>query len=255
MRDEQYKNYLLIVLLLTLAFNNVDRLALGLVLQEVKADLSLTDTQLGLLTGLAFASFYSLMGIPLARWADRGDRVTLISWAVALWSAMVALCGLAASFTQLLLARVGVAVGEAGCTPPAHSLIADYFVRGERPRAVARYMLGGPLSVVIGYFMAGWINQWIGWRWMFVALSAPGIALALVVGGSLREPRRHLPADDGASDRLPSFWQACTTLWRNRTYRSLLLGFSVMSFFGYGLGQWQPARTLSLLVLNVMAVA
>src|SRR5580704_16172504 len=168
-----YKKYLLGVLLVILAFNSVDGLALGLVLQDIKVDLSLTDSQLGLLSGIAFALFYSVMGIPIARWADRGNRVTIISLTAAVWSVMVALCGMAASFTQLLLIRVGVAIGEAGCIPPAHSLIADYFGRAERPKAVAIYMLAGSLTTLIGYFVAGWLSEFYGWRAMFILLGLP----------------------------------------------------------------------------------
>src|SRR5215207_7542915 len=123
----QYKNWLLTLLMAVLAFNFVDRLALGIVLEDLKAELALSDTQLGFLTGIAFALFYSVMGIPIARWADRGNRITIITFTTALWSVMVALCGMASSFVQLLLLRVGVAVGEAGCFPPAQSLIADHF--------------------------------------------------------------------------------------------------------------------------------
>ena len=126
MKEAAYRHYLLSLLMLILAFNNVDRLALGLVLQDIKLDFQLSDTQLGLLTGIAFALFYSTMGIPIARWADRGNRVTIIAVTTALWSAAVALCGLASTFVHLLLIRVGVAVGEAGCMPTAQSLIADY---------------------------------------------------------------------------------------------------------------------------------
>src|SRR5688572_31609060 len=124
MTSSNYKRYLLLVLLVILAFNYVDRMAFGLVLQDIKTDFDLSDTQLGLLTGIAFALFYSLMGIPIARWADRGNRVTIIALTTGLWSVMVSLCGLASTFWQLLVIRVGVAVGEAGCIPPAHSLIA-----------------------------------------------------------------------------------------------------------------------------------
>src|SRR5437867_2061139 len=113
MNESIYKNYLLAVLLLILAFNFLDRVVLGLVLQDIKVDLHLSDTQLGFLSGIAFALFYSIMGIPIARWADRGNRVTIITITTALWSAAVALCGLAASFLQLVLIRIGVAVGEA----------------------------------------------------------------------------------------------------------------------------------------------
>ena len=150
-----YKKYLLTVLLVIMAFNYTERNALGIMLQDIKGDLKLSDSQLGLLTGIAFALFYSVMGIPIARWADRGNRVSIIAITCALWSAMVALCGVAAGFTQLLLIRIGVAVGEAGCIPPAHSLIADYLTRAERPRAVSIYMLGGPLSAVFGHFGQG----------------------------------------------------------------------------------------------------
>jgi MFS family permease len=231
------------VLLLILAFNYVDRLALGLLLQNIKTDLSLSDTQLGLLTGIAFALFYSVMGVPIARWADRGNRVTIISVTVALWSAAVALCGAASTFTQLLLIRVGVAVGEAGCIPPAHSLIADYFTRAERPRAVARYMLGVPLSAVIGYFLAGWLNEFYGWRITFVMLGLPGLVLALLARLTLKDPRRQRRVPDAVPSPAtqPSLREVGVTLWRNVTFRHLLIGYSVVSFFSYGISKWQPS--------------
>jgi MFS family permease len=178
MKTTTYKNYLLMVLLVILAFNYVDRLALGLVLQNIKADLHLSDTQLGVLSGLAFAVFYSVMGIPIARWADRGNRVVIISITTALWSAAVALCGLAGSFWQFAAISVGVAVGEAGCIPPAHSLIADYFTRAERARALSVYSLGGPLSMLIGYFLAGWLTEMYGWRVMFMMIRVGIVGVA-----------------------------------------------------------------------------
>src|SRR5258708_1391950 len=189
-----YKKYLLAVLLVILAFNYTDRCALGIVLQDIKGDLKLSDTQLGLLSGIAFALFYSVMGIPIARWADRGNRVSIIAITCALWSAMVVLSGVAAGFTQLLVIRIGVAVGEAGCIPPAHSLIADYFTRGERPRAFSIYMLGGSLSAAFGYFGAGWLNQFYGWRITFMLIGLPGLVLAALAWFTLREPRREKQA-------------------------------------------------------------
>jgi MFS transporter, Spinster family, sphingosine-1-phosphate transporter len=226
------------MLIVIVAFNYADRLALGLVLQNIKTDLRLSDTQLGFLTGIAFALFYSVMGIPIARWADRGNRVAIIAITTALWSTAVALCGWAVSYTQLLLIRVGIAVGEAGCVPPAHSLIADYFTRAERPRAVSRYKIGPSLSGVIGYFVAGWLNQLYGWRMMFVILGLPGIALAVLSWLTLHEPRRSGPR---APQSDVSLMEVCTTLWGNRTFRHLLLCFSVIYFFQYGIMQWQPA--------------
>jgi len=233
-----YRQYLLLVLMVILAFNYVDRLALAVMLQDIKHDLLLSDTQLGVLSGIAFALFYSVMGLPLARWADRGNRVAIIAITAALWSVMVALCGAAGSFAQLLLVRVGVAVGEAGCIPPAHSLIADSFTRQERPRAVARYMQGGPLSVVIGYFLAGWLNQAYGWRMTFVLLGLPGLALAALAWFTLSEPRRDIgqraPLEVGVI-------AVCSTLWSNKSFRHLLCSVAVVVFFTQGIGQWQPA--------------
>jgi MFS family permease len=244
MRESAYKNYLLTILLVVLAFNLVDRLALGLLLQDIKVDLDLTDTQLGFLTGIAFALFYSLMGIPIARWADRGNRVTIISVTVALWSIAVALCGVAASFLQLMLIRIGAAVGEAGCIPPAHSLIADYFTRAERPRAVARYMLGAPLSAALGYFLAGWLNELYGWRATFIILGLPGIAIALLTWLTLKEPRERTGTREPAAAPVPiqpGMKEAFGILWVNKTFRHLLFGFSVACFFANGIFQWMPA--------------
>lgn len=245
MRKPAYRNYLLGVLAVVLAFNFVDRLALGLVLQDIKLDLALSDTQLGLLTGIAFALFYSVMGIPIARWADRGNRITIISLTTALWSVAVALCGVAGSFVQLILIRVGVAVGEAGCMPPAHSLIADHFTRAERPRASAIYMLGAPLSGLIGYFLAGWLNEIYGWRAMFLILGLPGIALAALVRFTLTEPRRAEPVisvDAVASPAAqPSLKHVYGALWTNATFRHILFCFSLTMLFGNGIAQWMPA--------------
>jgi predicted MFS family arabinose efflux permease len=249
-KESAYKDYLLAVLLSLLAFNVVDRLALGLVLQDIKTDLQLSDTYLGLLSGVAFALFYSVMGIPIARWADRGNRVTVIGVTTSIWTVMVALCGTATNFVQLVLIRIGVAIGEAGCVPPAHSLIADHFSRAERPRAVAMFMLGGALSGVIGYFFAGWLAELFGWRTMFVLLSLPGVVLAPLAWLTLREPRlqRALAAEPRSADPRaavsepqPRFWEVCWEIWRNRTLRHLLFFSSIASFFAYGIGQWQPA--------------
>jgi MFS transporter, Spinster family, sphingosine-1-phosphate transporter len=239
-----YKSYLLITLTVLLLFNCLDRIALGVVLEDIKKELVLTDTQLGFLTGLAFALFYSVMGIPIARWADRGNRVTIIALTAAVWSAAVALCGLAATFVQLLLIRVVVAVGEAGCIPPAHSLISDYFTRAERPRAFAIYGMGAASSFVVGFFLAGWLNEIYGWRMTFMLFGLPGLAVAALAAFTLREPRnehsaRNLPAQ--SDDVQPSFSEACVILWRNVTFRHLLLCNSVLFLFGYGILQWQPA--------------
>jgi MFS family permease len=250
-----YKHYLLTLLTVLLTFNYVDRVALGIVLQDIKIDLTLSDAQLGLLSGIAFALFYSVMGIPIARWADRGNRVTIISFTAALWSVTVALCGMAGSFVQLMLIRIGVGVGEAGCIPPAHSLIADYFTRAERPRAMGIYAQGQNLCLVIGYFGAGWLNEWYGWRIMFILMGVPGLVLAALAWFTIKEPRRMksvpVTADSLASPAIsalaavspvqPSMKEVFATLWANATFRHLLYALSILWFFGYGILQWQPA--------------
>jgi predicted MFS family arabinose efflux permease len=235
----RYKTYLLLLLALILAFNYVDRLALGIVLENIKADLELTDTQLGFLSGIAFALFYSVMGIPIARWADRGDRVLIISSTAALWSVAVAACASAMNFTHLLLIRVAVAIGEAGCTPPALSLIADHFARKERARATAIYGLGGPLSGLFGFFLAGWLNEAVGWRMTFVILGLPGLALAALAWFTLREPRRDSPRT--ATSEAPRLSEVFSHLRRTRSFVTLLAAISVLFFFFYGILQWQPA--------------
>ena len=247
MAKEFYKKYLLALLMTIYVSNHLDRIALGLLMQDIKVDLSLSDTELGLLSGIAFAVFYALMGIPIARWADRGDRVFIISSTTALWSFAVAACAAVMSFPQFLLVRICVAVGEAGCIPPAHSLIADFFTRKERPRAVARYVMGGSVAFFVGYFGAGWLNEFYGWRMTFVVLGLPGVVLAALAWFTLKEPRRgrdtiEQPAVDGssASVPVPGVKEVCVTLWANQAFRNLLLCYSVWYFFGYGLMQWLP---------------
>lgn len=251
MQSTPYRRYLLILLMAILGLAYVDRFALGVLLQDIKVDLHLNDTQLGFLSGIAFALFYSVMGIPIARWADRGDRVVIISLTTALWSVAVALCGTAGSFAQLMLIRVGVAVGEAGAFPSGISLIADYFNRAERPRAVAIYTFGGPLAMIGGYLVAGWLNQLYGWRVTFMLIGAPGLILAAAAWLTLREPRRAKSTPEGISvaqpkvaiplDKQPELKAVCATLWANVTFRNLLLCISVLFFFVYGNLQWQPS--------------
>lgn len=247
------RNYLLGVLLVILAANYMDQLTLGLVLQNIKGDLHLSDMQLGVVSGIAFALFYSIAGIPIARWADRGNRVTVIAVTGLLWSVLVAVCSVTRTFWQLIAVRVGVAVGEAGCIPPAHSLIADYFKREERPRAVGIYLLGNSVSIVVGYFLSGWINEWYGWRAAFAVLGLLGIGPAILAWCTLQDPRYTgtqrvaAQAEPGLATPEPTRGDPATlrevwaTLWSNRSFRHLLACFSVVYFFGTGISQWQPA--------------
>jgi len=241
----QYKNYLLILLTLIATFNYLDRFVLALVLEPIKQEFQLSDSQLGLLSGFAFALFYATAGIPIARWADRGNRNTIVTLTTGLWSAMVALSGLVGNFTQLLLVRVGVAVGEAGCLPTGQSLISDYFDRADRLRAMAIYWLCAPIAMIVGYFGGGWLAEAVGWRTTFILMGLPGVLLALIARLTLREPRLKKNVTIGAeclstSTEHYSFKEVLTTLWQVISFRHLVVAFCIAYFFGMGIGQWLP---------------
>ncbi len=176
----------------------LDRQIMNVLLPDVQKDLGLTDTEGGLLVGLAFAVCYSLAGLPLARFADRGSRTNLITIALAVWSAMTAACGLARSFVELFIARIGVGLGEAGCAPAAHSLLSDYFPRAHRGRALATYQLGVPIGILVGSVVGGTLSDHLPWRAVFFTFGLPGLALALFVRMVLVEPPR------GGSDGHPT---------------------------------------------------
>lgn len=239
-----YRLYLIFLLATILAFNGLDSTALGLALSDVKGALHLTDSELGFLTGIAFSLFYSTAGIPIGRWADRGDRVAIIAVTTALWGMMVMLVGATRSFAELLMARVGVAVGEAGCIPAAYSLIGDHFAREERPRALATYLIGSSFSVILGYPLAGWLSYHYGWRLMFVCIGMLSMVIAPVAWWTLSEPRRaehQLRRGSRPGDESPAIPQVLRVLWRNRTFRYLLASLCVSSIFGSGLAVWQPS--------------
>ncbi len=232
-----YKHYLLGLLTLVGVLNYLDRYVLALLLEPIKQDLELSDSQLGFLTGFAFALFYAVAGIPLARWADRGNRNTVVTVTTGLWSAMLALCGLASNYWQLLLARVGVAVGEAGCMPSAQSLIADYFDRTERPKAMAFYVMFGPIAIIAGYLLGGWLGEAFGWRTTFILIGLPGIAVALLVRFTVREPRLKLPAVD---HQFIPLREVVRVLLRQKSFRHFFPAFCIAFFFNMGIYQWMP---------------
>ena len=233
-----YKHYMLGLLTVVGAFNYLDRGVLSLIMEPIKQDFQLSDSQLGLLTGFAFALFYALAGIPIARWADRGNRNTVVFVTTALWSAMVALSGVVGNFTQLLLVRIGVAVGEAGCLPPAQSLIADHFDRSERPHAMAIYWLCSPISMLMAYLGGGWLVEFVGWRITFMVIGVPGILLAILVKFTLREPRLKQKATRVVEH--PPFKKVLNTLWQQHSFRHIVMAFCVSYFFGAGIAVWMP---------------
>lgn len=231
------------VLLTVYVFNFIDRQIVNILAEPIAKDLALSDTQIGMMTGLAFALFYTVLGIPIARLADRPgtSRPKLIAAALAMWSVMTALCGVAQNFWQLLLARIGVGVGEAGCTPPAHSLISDMVPPEKRASALAFYSLGIPVGSLLGMVIGGLLADYLGWREAFVVVGLPGVALALVVWFVLRDPRRSDVAAAAAGKRqaaaLP-LGQAVAEVMRSRAFVLLVIAGSAASFLSYGKTTW-----------------
>jgi len=236
-RATAYSWYVLAVLTLVYLSNHADRLLLSVVIGPIKQEFEASDTMMGLLAGPAFAIVYTLLGLPIARWADRGNRRSIIALGLALWSAMTALTGFARSFVQLALARVGVAVGEAAGSPPAHSLISDYFPLRTRGRALGIYAGAVHLAGPIGVMGGAWVAHHYGWRSAFLTFGIPGLLLALLVRTTIREPER------GAMDRTPPEplaepGRAVRALFAKHSYLFLNLGGILHALAGYGLGLW-----------------
>jgi predicted MFS family arabinose efflux permease len=235
-----YARWVLGLLFVVYVFNFVDRQILSILLEPIQRDLGVSDTAMGFLTGWAFAVFYTFAGIPIARFADRGVRRSVIAAGAALWSAMTAVSGLAQSFLQLALARVGVGVGEAACSPPAHSLISDYFPPERRATALAIYASGIHFGTAFGYLAGGWINEAFGWRAAFFVVGLPGIAAALLVRLTVREPVRGASEGGAASEELPEASQVFRFLWSLRSFRQLSFASALTAFAGYGVAIWTP---------------
>jgi predicted MFS family arabinose efflux permease len=229
------------LLLIVYIFNFLDRQIVNILAEPIRRDLGLSDTQIGLMTGIAFALFYTVLGLPIARYADKPgtDRGKLIAVSLAVWSAMTALCGLAQNFAQLLLARIGVGVGEAGCTPAAHSLIADSVPAERRASALAFYALGIPIGSLLGMLIGGFLADTIGWRKAFLFVGTPGIVLALAVWILLRDPRLKgaLQSKQSVAPVL-GMGEAIKSLMLSRTYVLLLAAGSAASFLSYGKVTW-----------------
>ena len=245
-----YQKYIIALLLTVYMFNFIDRQIIAILSPLIKDDLGLSDTQLGLLKGFPFALCYAFFGFPIAKWADKGNRATIISLAVTVWSGMTVLCGLAQNYTQLLLARMGVGVGEAGCSPPAHSLISDYFPREQRATVLGLYSLGISLGSLFGILLGGLIADKFGWRWAFIIVGAPGVVLGLIVKFTLKEPERGATEEPevraamlraketGTVKAAPSFLDALATMWKIKSYGILTLSAGLTAFCGYALGLW-----------------
>lgn len=234
-----YKYYVLAVLTLVYTLAFVDRQVIVILAEDIKSDLVLSDTQLGVLTGFAFALFYVGLGIPVARLADRWNRISILSAALAIWSGMTATCAAAGSFVQLALARFGVGIGEAGCNPPAYSVIADYFPPRNRATALAVYASAGTsIGILVGFAVGGLLAEIYGWRAAFLWVGLPGVALALVVWLSVREPEREGYA--AAGDRAPRIADVLRQLLASRTFVFVSLAVACNAFAIYAVLNWLP---------------
>ncbi|HEU4619672.1 MAG TPA: MFS transporter, partial [Gammaproteobacteria bacterium] len=219
----------------------IDRNVLSVLLESIKADLGFSDTELGLLGGTAFGLFYAGVGLPVALLGDRGNRRSLIALALGLWSVMTALCGLASGFAALFLARVGVGVGEAGGTPPSHSLISDLFPPERRASALGIFSLYIPLGFLIGYAGGGWLDERVGWRLAFVIVGLPGVLLALLVRLTVREPRRG--AREGLADTAAPapLLSSLRVFSRRASLRHLPLGGALYGIGAFASAVWLPS--------------
>jgi predicted MFS family arabinose efflux permease len=235
-----FRTRVLLLLLLAYIFNFIDRQIIGILAVPIKAELALSDRQLGLMGGVAFAIFYSTLALPIAWFADRKSRIAIISASVAVWSLFTAACGLAQNFWQLFLSRMGVGVGEAGGVAPSYSLIADYFPPASRARALAFFSLGIPIGSSLGIFFGGWIATSIDWRAAFIIVGLAGLPIALLLKLFVPEPIRGATDLAPAADA-PPFLEVMATLARNPSFWLLSFGAASCSLLGYGLIFWLPA--------------
>lgn len=247
-----YRHYVLGILVLVYTMNFLDRQILGILAGSIKKDLGLTDGQLGLMGGLAFAALYSTLGVPIAWLADRSSRRRIIAYALGLWSAFTALCGFATSFWQLFLARVGVGIGEAGGVAPSYSLISDYFPKEQRARALSVYSLGIPIGSGAGILFGGLIANAINWRTAFMIVGGVGLVLAPILRATVKDPHRGGLDASGApvaKTAAPAFREVFKIVTRKKTFWLMAFGAAASSVCGYGVAFWLPQffqRSLSL---------
>lgn len=228
------------MLFLVYVFNFIDRQILSILIDPIKEELGVSDSAMGFLTGFAFAIFYAVAGIPIARLADRGVRRSIIAVGLTVWSVMTALCGLAGNFLQLAAARIGVGVGEAACSPPSHSLISDYFPPERRATAISIYNSGIAIGVLLGYLAGGWIAQFFGWRAAFFVVGVPGVFVALLVRFTLREPPRGQMDGPGADTGTEPLREVARFLLARKSFLCLAIAGGMSAFSAYGFGTWLP---------------
>ena len=236
-----YKRFALVMLTAVYALNFIDRQILVILQEPIKADMGLTDAQLGLLSGFAFAVIYVTAGIPIAYWADRGNRRNIISLAVAVWSGMTALSGLAQNYTQLLLARVGVGLGEAGGSPPAHSMISDYYPPAQRATALSFYSSGIYIGILLGFLFGGVIAEAFGWRTAFMVVGLPGVLFGIILRFTLKEPLRGRWDASSRGQPQPGLKDTIALLRDRPSFWYLAVGCAFASYVAYGNGNFLPS--------------
>ena len=230
-----YRNFVLAVLVVSYVFSFIDRQLMTILLEPIKNEFGASDTAMGFLSGFAFALFYAVLGLPVARLADRWSRRNVLAISMVIWSAMTAFCGMAATFWQLALLRVGVGVGEAGGTPPSHSLIASYFPPRERSTAMGIYGSGSQIGVLVGMLGGAIIADQMGWRVVFLIFGLPGVLIGMLVFFIVKEPAKPVVPDDR------SMWQDLMSLWRIPAFAILSFATGFTALAGYGMGTWFPS--------------
>ncbi len=246
-----YRRYALFVLVMVYTSSHVDRQIMGILIQPIKEEFLVSDTALGFLSGFAFALFYATLGLPVAVWADRGNRRNIIALAITLWSGMTALCGFAGSFIQLALCRIGVGVGEAGSSPPSHAMIADLYPPEQRSGALGIYALGVYIGVMLGFLIGGFVAQEFGWRWAFLIVGLPGLLIALIVRFTLIEPPRGHSENRAPPMEKGSIKKGFAHLMKSPASFHLTFGCTLTAFVGYGSVIWVPAFLIRSHGINV----
>lgn len=234
-------HYTLVLLMLVYMMSFIDRQIMGVLIEPIKREFSVSDSAMGLLTGLTFSLFYAGLGVPFGRYADRANRRNFIAYCCTAWSAMTAICGMATGYLSLAFARIGVAVGEAGGTAPSLSMIADHYRADMRGRAMSVFWLGPQLGLLFGMTLGGWVAHQYGWRTAFLAMGIPGVILALVLRFTAVEPRRGYWEAIPAGVQREPFMAVARDLWASRAFSRITLVGLMMGFAGYGIGIWTPA--------------
>lgn len=239
--SDSYRYYVLGLLLVVGVFSWVDRQIFAILLESIKQEFHFSDTQLGLLGGIAFGLFYASVGLPVAWLADKFNRRNIIAIALGLWSSMTALSGLATGFWTLFLCRMGVGIGEAGGAPPSQSLISDYFPPEKRGFALGILYMYLPLGFLVGFMVGGWVNEFFGWRAAFVLVGLPGVFLAVLLRLTLREPPRGHSEMAPVTGEVPSLWSTIAYFLSRPSLRHLPLAGAIHGIGAWGAGLWMPA--------------